>query len=309
VGRRALIASFVLMVAFSLIAFQNCSDVTFNSEDAALSGDPTEPDGTGGVIPPPPMPTAPPNAVCDPFATGTTSRENGLVADLRYLVMGIHGDTASALNSRTISYYLSDGHKAAGILYFSSLNTPTLHFTAGFQTKSGDYLLNPVNEEPLVEYFALSFHSLLQLAPGEAEGRYQLALISDDGSVLDIKNGDAYSRLVDNDGTHSTRMVCATQTVEMKTGQSLPIQVHYYQGPRTEIALQLLWRPVTEGQSLQDSMCGVVGRTAFFTGFENGGTPQPTSNYTAMLDRGWKVLSNQNFLLPASAGMNPCAMQ
>ena len=261
----------IFIVALTFLLFQNCSEVDFSAADLR-----------SGELPRPP--NAPnDDAVCDPFTMGMSRAENGLSGELRYLVLGVHGDTAAQLNSRHIDYYLSDGIRADGQLFFSNLATPTLSFTAGFQSRNGELLRNPATDEPLVEYFSLSFDTRLRLGPNDSPGLYQLALLSDDGSILDVEVGAGIVRLIDNDGTHSTRLVCATQALELGEDTQIPAKIHYFQGPRTEIALQLLWRQVNSADDLDDLMCGRTGSNVFFTGFANGGTPQPTSAYQEML--------------------------
>lgn len=279
-------------LGFILVAFQNCSEIEFGVADLSRAVDPAD-------------------AVCDPFANNdnsVTGSQNGLIGELRYLVMGVHGDSRSELNSRHLDYYMTQGIPADGVLFFSQVNTPTMSFINGFKNGAGIVLQNPVNMDDLVEYFSMAFESRLQLGMSDVEGSYQLALLSDDGSRLYKENDDGeWEMLIDNDGTHSARLICSTDTLDLTMNSAVPFRIQYFQGPRTEIAFQLLWRQVGDDDDLNDPLCGQTGSSTFFSGYQNGGDSVPTQAYQDFLDRGWKVVEAQNFLLPADVESNPCA--
>jgi hypothetical protein len=93
-----------------------------------------------------------------------------------------------------------------------------------------------------VEWFALDMSGMISLSSSYASGDYQFALDSDDGSILDIDG----NTIVNNDSQHATTMVCAKASVNLKQGDLHSIRVRYFQGPREEIALRLLWRPASQ---------------------------------------------------------------
>lgn len=67
----------------------------------------------------------------------------------------------------------------------------------------------------------------------DPEGDYQIALLADDGAVLQASDtGAGFTTLIDNDGTHPTKMACASRTVHMSRDSRIPIKLDYYQGPR-----------------------------------------------------------------------------
>jgi hypothetical protein len=256
------------------------------------SGDPGTPGTLGGK--------PKPDTVCDPFSnpvggTGTTSA-NGLNARLYYVPMGM--GPGSALE------YPKAGTLVEAEIFFSQLNVPTRPFTAGFATSSGG-ALKTKDGDTLVEYFGLQFESRVGLAPGEEPGLYQFAVLSDDGSVLQVKPSadGAFETLIDNDGDHPTRMECAGRAVQLASDTRMPVQLNYYQGPKWHIALLLMWRKVAPGDaSLEEQECGLAGNEYFF----DDQTSVPNARYQGLLDRGWKPLSPRNFYLRESSGPNPC---
>jgi hypothetical protein len=158
------------------------------------------------------------------------------------------------------------------------------------------------NGQVLIEYFALEMKSQLTLSPSDPEGNYELAVLSDDGTVITIDQGNNQIMTINNDGEHPTRMGCATNLLNMKHGATYPIEIKYYQGPRYEIALTLMWRHVSGNSVPNESLCGATGNYEFW---DPDNTPStPTANYQQLLADGWTVVGEQNFLL--QAGTNPC---
>jgi hypothetical protein len=85
----------------------------------------------------------------------------------------------------------------------------------------------------------------------------------------------------------------------------VPIHVEYFQGPMVRIALSMFWRPQTD-MSTQEPFCGVEEADSFyFTDSGNGAPPTPTSNYEALLSRGWQLIPATNYLLPTGV-TNTC---
>ena len=290
-ARQYLIIISLLTIVF--IGFQNCSEVDFANTDLSRLVDPAD-------------------AVCDPFSNTDNTEvtaQNGLVGQLRYLVMGVHGDSRSELNSRDLDYYANEAVPADGVLFFSQVNTPTMSFDQGFRNGAGQILQNPVTMDDLVEWFSMHFETRLVLGMADSEAEYQLAILSDDGSSLYIDDNGNWQQMINNDGTHPARLICASETISMTYDSEVPIRLNYFQGPRTEIAFQVLWREVPPGGDLSDPLCGVTGSSTFFTGYQNGGTSVPTQAYMDFMDRGWKVLEPQNYRLPVTVQSNPCVDQ
>ena len=107
---------------------------------------------------------------------------------------------------------------------------PTESFSDGFATGSGTYLSDNSGKK-LIEYFALHIQSNIELTPNDPEGQYQFALVSDDGSIMQVNNGNGWVSLINNDGDHETELGCAKQSVALTHSSELPIQIDYFQGP------------------------------------------------------------------------------
>lgn len=108
------------------------------------------------------------------------------------------------------------------IIAVPNLDVPTRDFTSGFPGVDGN----------VVEYFAIRFTGSLNITE---EAEYNLCLNSDDGSKLLLEG----TEVVNNDGTHATKEECSL--VYLAAGE-YQLEVQYFQGPRTEIALQFMWQ-------------------------------------------------------------------
>lgn len=229
--------------------------------------------------------------VCDPKGAGVGA-EYGLSGSLY---------SATAADAANVGTMIANGVKLNTTVYLNNLSQPTVYFTDGFTTTGGQKLLDQ-NGNVLIEYFALDMKSQLTLSDSDPEGNYELAILSDDGSIVNVDQGNGQKLTINNDGEHPTRMGCATQVLSMKHGQTYPIEIQYYQGPRYEIALTMMWRHVSGNSVPAESLCGATGNYEFW---DPSQTPSaPTANYQQLLMDGWKVIGEQNFLL--QAGTNPC---
>ena len=99
-----------------------------------------------------------------------------------------------------------------------------------------------------------------------------------------LDSGSGFQKVVDNDGHTPTRMKCGG-TVQMSRASRIPMKLKYFQGPRTEIAVTLLWRKVGSGN---DYGCDVASN--WFNGSGQG-----TNQYNQMMAQGWKVMGVNNF--------------
>jgi hypothetical protein len=237
--------------------------------------------------------------VCAPFDPSEPGGViNGLAGSIRYL----EGSTAKKVDD-----VLTRGKDAGVRLILNSLNVPTTAFTRGFVESSTNTPLKKADGTTLIEWFGIDMHSNLMLANGDAEGYYQFALLSDDGSILSIDTEAAGGGtvLVDNDNNHPTKLGCAASAIPMKKNQARSIRLKYFQGPRTHIALMLLWRKVDSANAALDPSCGLSGNSLFFDSTVVPSAPRP--GYTDLVNRGWKVVGNKNFILPAEVTTNPCA--
>ncbi len=250
-------------------------------------------------VTPPPVDSS--QTVCDPFANNpsypATGRDHGIVSRLFYL-------TNDQPRYSRVADYLANGHHVEATLFLSQINVPTRKFDMGFVTESGE-LLTSQNGDKLYEYFGLQMESVIALAPDDSPGEYQLGLLADDGAILEADFGQGYEVLVNDDGTHATKMACAPKTVTMDHNTRIPVRVSYYQGPRYHIALMTLWRKVDLAtQSLADPTCGKSGNDLFFD--YNVVPSAPKKAYNDLLARGWAPIPAKNFQLPDSVASNPC---
>ncbi|MFN8789928.1 MAG: hypothetical protein ACK5Y2_00560 [Bdellovibrionales bacterium] len=321
---KAVFKTLVLVVAAGplLLFFQNCGQpgsVTTKPVDAGAS-DTTAPAPVVDA-PPVPVPTPPPPPVngltvktlpstrfiCEPFGNmngGDTKA--GLRAELAYVNPQL-GLSAGEKNSYSALRYF-DGEsqfvKSPTALFLSQINVPTRQFDQGFRLSDGSYLTDTANNR-LIEWFALKMSSVLKLAAADQEGYYELATISDDGSVLFLGSGAQQEKWIDNDGAHSTRMKCASKALMLKRTSKIPMTYFYNQGPRTEIANVLVWKFRGQNAAVQGHrLCDVANRTEFW----NPANSSPGPLWQELERDGYRVVSVDNFELPNSQ-LNPCATQ
>lgn len=232
--------------------------------------------------------------VCDPFDPGSPGPNDGLIATLYY--KGTDQPIWGSVND-----FLNLGQKSPKRFFFSTLNVPTRTFSMGFPIETGGMVQNDNNED-LIEYFALSFSSVLKLSAPDEEGLYELALLSDDGAIFNVRQTDGnYRAVVSNDGVHPTRFGCG-ERITMTRETELMVKLDYHQGPRYHISLIPMWRKVTEATPA-DPLCGASGNDLFFKSSDNSA---PQAAYNALLSRGWKPIAADNWNLPAFAIFNPC---
>jgi hypothetical protein len=276
--------SVVTVITFAAISAQGCGRAEFSFQDP----------GNGS------QPLTEPPVVCAPFDPAETgsSPGSGLSGKIRYLEGGPYPSTVDAI--------LEKGKDAGVKLVLNSINVPTTAFTRGFAESATSTPLKKADGSTLVEWFGIDVRSDLILSDSDAEGYYQFALLSDDGSVLtiDTEQANGGTVLVNNDGSHPTKMGCSTSAVFLKKNETRSIRLKYYQGPKNQIALMLLWRKVGAANTALDASCGLGGTQYFFNSTVFPSVPK--APYNDLLARGWKVVSGKNFVLPADIISNPC---
>jgi hypothetical protein len=225
------------------------------------------------------------------------SNQNGLMAELF---------DAGGQQLNKIELYQTEEAKINSQLYFNQLYVPTKRFSEGFQTTSGDYLKGK-NGEILVEYFSLQFKTILKL-PSELEsGYYELATLADDGSRVIINpNTENSQTVVEFNGYTSTRFTCAKNLIYIDHDSEIPMIIDYFQGPRTEIAIILMWRKIENHNNgldfEKDRLCGVSNQ---FTYFDPRNNSRQGPLYTELLNRSWAPVPANAFFLPEEK-TNPC---
>ncbi len=233
--------------------------------------------------------------VCDPFDPNPVpSPKHGIKSSLFF-----RGFNQPIYNS--VLQYVSNYTKSGQTLFFNSINVPTRMFYNGFPLESGDVVRDDLGTQ-LIEYFALRFESQITLGEHDSEGLYELAILSDDGAILKIKEPDSngvlpntWEVLVNNDGDTETRMKCSSRVIEMTHAKKIPMELLYHQGPRYHIANMVIWRKTN--QAGKDALCNQAGNSLFFNP-DNNSAPKKWLDLKA---RGWAALSSSNYLLPESA--------
>jgi hypothetical protein len=237
--------------------------------------------------------------ICDPFTPGSDATCNGgLVGNIYYL--DSQGQTAfKGMANKTVDYFYSNGILVDALLNLNQLFVSTRSFTSGFPTNTGGLIKDNAGNT-LNEYFAFKLKTVMKLDPlNDVPGWYQFATLSDDGSMVLLKAAgaaDYTTTLIANDSDHSTRMGCSANAIYMDDTSRMDTMIKYYQGPRTEIALTMMWRKVATMTTALDATCGVSGNDAFF-----GPSPYTdfkTSGYGKLLTNGWRVMAPANFLAP-----------
>jgi hypothetical protein len=113
-------------------------------------------------------------------------------------------------------------------VFADSFDVPPRHFEHGFPGVARD------------EWFAVMYSGTFRVA---TSGRYEFALGSDDGSILDIDS----QRVIDNDGLHGP--VIKRGWIRLEKGEH-QMKLRYFQGPRTLVALQLWVTPPDAAERL-----------------------------------------------------------
>lgn len=134
-----------------------------------------------------------------------------------------------ALSSDTRQLPDFDTMQPLGSIYTKELNIPRRSWTNGFPGVTDRF-----------EWFGIEYNAKFRANKG---GRYIFTLLSDDGSKLFIDD----SLLIDNDGLHSQIEKSGIFELDKSTHE---IKVQYFQGPRTEIALQLFANPENENREI-----------------------------------------------------------
>lgn len=265
-----------------------------------ITNDPNDPNEPIVTTPNPDDP--PTKYVCDPFGTDVVgSSKSGLVAHLGYFNQSQHPDDPRQFLVK--DYFNKDDARfvqADENIYFSQINTPPRVFSEGFQNEKNVFIADSSGEK-LIEWFGLSYETILKLADGDLEGSYQLSTISDDGVIVEAFINDKWTNIISGDGLHSPQMGCSTTTLELTKDSRIPLRVFYFQGPRNTISNMLLWKNVNANLQYKDLECGKSGNEYFWDRTLKVALDPLINIYS----RGWKVISENNFLLPNNS-TNPC---
>lgn len=244
---------------------------------------------------------------CNPL-TGSSAAVDynlGLAARLYYSPNG--GPQYSSVED-----YMNHGTDLGVDIFFNQVNMIPTYFANGFASEAGP-AFQTQDGTVLTEWFGIQYKSVLRLTSHNAPGNYQLASLSDDGSILYLDptgTGANPVAFINSDGLHAPKLACATSTLRMSANTHIPMQLDFFQGPRYHIANMLLWRRIpdaldpTAASSLHDDACGAQGTDVFFHVDQT--TSVPTTAYQDLLNRGWEVIPEENFVLPETDPANPC---
>jgi len=203
---------------------------------------------------------------------------------------------------KNVEEYIQKGTLVDAHMYLDRLFIQSQPFTKGIVDSNG----NTIDLEGVrfYENFAVDMDAQLQLAVNESPGYYQLALISDDGALLKQVNSDGTELiLVNNNGSHPTKMACAGAPIYMDHNP-INIKLQQYQGSRKALTMVAMWRKWDPNNKDAISECGKGGNGKYF---DSSKTPiQPKKHFYELLANGWKVLENENFVFP-NQEENPCA--
>ena len=230
----------IIIGLFITVSFQACGKTSFSSTGAADASNASlanDGSGTGSVLASGPI-------VCDPFTNGGSCNASSVVI----AGPGLIGNIYYLPNGSAVDQYINTGEKLPLTLILSQLNIPDRAWTDGFPDGNGGLLLDPTGAV-LDQYFALDLNGYFELPDAMAEGNYQFATNSDDGSILYLDG----NQVVNNDNNHSQMFMCASTTVALTHGVKHAIHLKYYQGPPTEIALQVFLRPASQMSSSCDA--------------------------------------------------------
>jgi len=187
---------------------------------------------------------------------------------------------------------IDNGFEFDANILLTDVFVPTVAFEDGFKGRGGEPIKNVIGD-PLFEGFALDVQGALQLGENMAPGRYEIAVLSDDGSMLTgdfDNNGSFETTIVDNDSPQSTRMGCSNLVLDMNADTKLPIRLKYFQGPRFHISLVILMRWVRSNELPgQDPLCGFSDNYEWFNFTEEAGYEPDlvNSKYGELTSRGW----------------------
>ncbi|MGE4130875.1 MAG: PA14 domain-containing protein [Bdellovibrionales bacterium] len=298
--RRIKLLFFAVGITSVLLVFQNCGKVKFANKtgeaesNQMTSGDPVGVTQGASTAPNPPLVNppmvTPSNLICDPFESkNRVDPRSGVEGTLHYTQARLP-EAECAGTPCTSRDYIAKGKKVDATLFMSQIFVPTRNFSDGFSVE-GQGKLKDENGQDLVEWFATDLKSNFVLRPEDADGDYQFAIISDDGITL-TSTMDGQDLLVD-EGEHSPRLRCSPGVVHMNKSNKVPFRLTYFQGPRTQISLVVMWRKVETSTDLSD--CGS----------SDGYLADQDQLPTTLTSRGWKVLKPGNYLLD---GYNLCQM-
>lgn len=161
------------------------------------------------------------------------SYEQAINADFEANIIDLGGGVLDFNNLKFIKEKFNDSQALSQSNFLTSfcmLNfaVSPRRFEDGFPNSgnSGEIL-------PIIEWFALDAIADLEVP---SDGIYQLQIQSDDGSIVYLDGNN----VLDNDGRHHP-ITKQSSHINLTKGKHRLV-VHYFQGPRYQIALELYWK-------------------------------------------------------------------
>lgn len=243
-----------------LLFFQNCSDgVSFSQKSVDSTGleQPQDVNTSEDEVPLTiesnyPVVSNPPNTVCNPLNPEDTcvgvTPEMGLQGQLYYMTSAQHESLFNDdLRNAMIDDYRDFGILVPADIIMTAINVTPRSWESGFFLSSGEQVKKADGDE-LFEWFHLDLSGFIELP----EGAYQFATLSDDGMRVTLND----EVIINHDGAHAPAYRCAQAPTIFVGGEKKRIRVEYFQGPRTQIAMVLLARPLTDASGpLDDQAC------------------------------------------------------
>lgn len=187
------------------------------------------------------------------------------------------------------------------IFHFPDISITPRMATGGYPDEHG-HAIRDRDHKIISEYLLLDFKGFIGLKDIDEEGVYEIALMSDDGAVLEVNVNGQWQVLVDNDRKHAVRFACAKDLVKMSGDMVLPYRLSYFQGPKNHIANMLMWRKVSDSTP-SEAECGKSGQFFFF----DPKTSSAKKPYEELIQRGWQIVPQENLVVPSSRGADhPC---
>jgi hypothetical protein len=204
-------------------------------------------EGTNPTDPSDPSMPTPPEVVnpFDPNAPSSDMHGSGLKGNLYYLTTEHQSLFANNnLNNAKIDDYRIYGISVPVNIVMTSINVTPRSWDSGFAPEGGN-VVQKEDGESLFEWFHVDLLGYVSLP----QGSYQFAVVSDDGMRVTIED----QMFIEDDGVHAPRWKCAWQNVTFDGSEKKKIRVQYFQGPRTQIAMQLLVRTAQTNSTCSSS--------------------------------------------------------
>ncbi len=145
------------------------------------------------------------------------------------------------------------------------------NYSLGVVGREGSYIVDPRTNLELLENYVIKYEGYISVQDEPEEGRYEFALLSDDGVLLKIGRRHMISTKKDMSPT----LNCSRRTIYLKKNRPVKLRLFYHQGPRNKVSNTLLWRKVEKNCHVTSSRssCG-----------------KKLNSISSLLSEGWSVV-------------------